>query len=357
MARREGRLVEQLHRQGRGAAAAGMASSRASGYHAGMQLQEWHAPPVDQIPNNPRFTVLILQGSMARPRCGRRSRALCEARLGRLVGEQRVPVSPLPLDVARGARSSPGVRRSSSAGRRERPSTCPPATSSCCPPGPDTAARARQQASSSSARTHLGRRTTTCSVATIRPRSRSQGASPRSGHHRTTRSAGGRRVGADDQRCSCSRTFTASLWAAAPAFSMGEPALGRVPIWRPNHHVEHYAEQPALPIAILVEVRPVELDALAGRGKARGIDRPGVCRVPRPVERGLGLARRDKGPSAIPNRRSGEGARQAESRELAHIAVAAHRRPAIRSRRRRCPQSSTRAAVRARASSTRPPSA
>jgi uncharacterized protein YjlB len=27
-----------------------------------MQLQEWHAPPGDQIPNNPRFPVLIYQG-------------------------------------------------------------------------------------------------------------------------------------------------------------------------------------------------------------------------------------------------------------------------------------------------------
>jgi transposase-like protein len=37
-----------------------------------------------------------------------------------------------------------------------------------------------------------------------------------------------------DQRCSRFRTVIPSLWAAAPAFSTGEPAFGTVPIWRPR---------------------------------------------------------------------------------------------------------------------------
>ena len=69
--------------------------------------------------------------------------AVRRARLGRLVGQRRVRLPPLPLDLARGAGGDRGpARRSSSAGPRARRSRSPRATCSCCPRAPATAAPA-----------------------------------------------------------------------------------------------------------------------------------------------------------------------------------------------------------------------
>ena len=94
------------------------------------------------IPNHPRFPVLLYRGVDV----SRRASAVRRARLGRLVGERRVRLPPLPLDLARGAGGARrAARRSSSAGRRARRSRSRRATCSCCRRARATGARRRRR--------------------------------------------------------------------------------------------------------------------------------------------------------------------------------------------------------------------
>ena len=162
------------------------------------------------------------------------------ARLGRLVGERRVRLPPLPLDVARGAGGDLGqrdarARRSAGRGVRGRGGRRARAARRA----PATGARATPAASGSSARTPRGRRTTTCCARPTTPRG---SGSPRSVRRRTTRWAGRAwRAGASAPQ-PCVRRASGSRAADRRRDRFVSLRLAQRPWWVGRGHVT--AEEP-----------------------------------------------------------------------------------------------------------------